>query len=408
MDNQFKLKITVENLAPRNGTLFSPLWFGIHDGRFDTFDLNSPASIAIERLAEDGNAEDLMEDFNDTEGGFAQGLIGTTPDPFLDLFPGDIVSTIVSIDNSIPGSKYFSYASMILPSNDAFFGNENAIEHQIFDDAGNFVPTSFIISGTEILDAGTEVNDEDRFNAVGVGPVPLIDFQPNTGIDEKGVIIQHPGFIPDGNILSPKDVENAVPTSSADFTVPNYPIALISISEVDDTTSEDDDILGQVFGSEDDDLFKVGITPGFDGDGDFVFGSSGDDIFDVTNASGNNLLEGGKDNDLFFLGRNNRIIAGDGDDTIFVSTGSGNVITGGPGTDSFWIAISSLPEGVNTITDFELEVDVLGIGDLDLEFSDLSLTQDGTNTVISTETQDLAILLGVQSNSLSEANFVFV
>lgn len=177
--------------------------------------------------------------------------------------------------------------------------------------------------------------------------------------------------------------------------------------EPDTVTENNETTSGRIFGSENDDLLKVGITPGFDGNRDFVFAGSGNDIVDVTSAAASNHLKDEEGNDLFFLGGNNALFGGDGDDTFFVSTGSGNTITGGAGADSFWLAITPKSNEVNIITDFELGVDILGIGGLDLDFYDLSLTQDGANTVISTETQDLAILLGIQSTNLSEANFVF-
>ncbi len=172
-------------------------------------------------------------------------------------------------------------------------------------------------------------------------------------------------------------------------------------NETDETT------LGRIFGSENDDLLKVGITPGFDGNGDFVFAGSGNDIVDVTSAAANNHIKDEAGNDLFFLGGDNALFGGDGDDTFFVNTGGGNTITGGAGADSFWLAITPKSNGVNIITDFELGVDILGIGGLDLDFYDLSLTQDGGNTVISSGTQDLVILLGTQSTNLNKANFVF-
>ena len=223
MDNQVNLEITVENLAPTEGTQISPLWFGFHDGNFDTFDLNSTASSAIERIAEDGNTEELVEEFNSTQAGTIQEVVDSPTESTPDFLPGDTVSTTVSIDSSLSSSQYLSYASMVLPSNDAFVGNENPTEHMIFDEAGNFIPTSFIVSGSEVLDAGTEVNDEDRFTTLGVGSDPLNDFQPNTGIDENGVIVEHPGFSPDGNILSQ--------FPATDFTDPEYPIARVTINQ---------------------------------------------------------------------------------------------------------------------------------------------------------------------------------
>ncbi len=47
-----QITITVENLAPTNGTSLTPFWFGLHDGNFDTYDRGRPASLGLERIAE--------------------------------------------------------------------------------------------------------------------------------------------------------------------------------------------------------------------------------------------------------------------------------------------------------------------------------------------------------------------
>lgn len=226
MDNQVNLEITVENLSPAEGTLISPVWLGFHDGNFDLFDLDASASTAIERIAEDGNTEQLVADFDNASAGLIQEVINSPSEPTPDFLPGDVVSSTITIDSSIPTNQYLSYASMVLPSNDALIGNDNPTQHRIFDEAGNFIPTSFVIPGSDVLDAGVEVNDEDRFTTPGVGSDPLNDFQPNTGTDENSVITAHPGFIPDGNILSQ--------FPAADFTDPNYPIARITVEQVED------------------------------------------------------------------------------------------------------------------------------------------------------------------------------
>jgi hypothetical protein len=47
------VKVTIENLSPSNGLVITPLWVGFHDGTFDTFNLGSPATASLERLAEE-------------------------------------------------------------------------------------------------------------------------------------------------------------------------------------------------------------------------------------------------------------------------------------------------------------------------------------------------------------------
>ena len=58
------IAITVENLAPSQGTALSPLWFGFHDGSFASISQGSPAPMAVERLAEDGTTGFLTLEFS--------------------------------------------------------------------------------------------------------------------------------------------------------------------------------------------------------------------------------------------------------------------------------------------------------------------------------------------------------
>lgn len=113
---------------------------------------------------------------------------------------------------------------MIIPSNDAFIANEDRLAYPLFDKEGNFISADFIVPGSAVMDAGTEVNDEMPVNAAGVGLPEM--FMPDTGVDEDAAIHQHPGYIRGGNILSNPMFANA------DFTTPGYQIARIKIEAV--------------------------------------------------------------------------------------------------------------------------------------------------------------------------------
>ncbi|MEM8778332.1 MAG: Ig-like domain-containing protein, partial [Cyanobacteria bacterium P01_G01_bin.49] len=141
------------------------------------------------------------------------------------------------------------------------------------------------------------------------------------------------------------------------------------------------------FGTSGNDTFDVAITPDFDGNNDLAFTGSGDDLIDTTAGSGGNRLYGGSDNDTFFLGNNNRAFGGEGDD-IFYFEGGNNVVTGETGADQFWLAMGDIPQATNTITDFELDIDVLGVSDLSLSFQDLTLIQQNSNTLITSNGEE--------------------
>ena len=196
-----RVRVTVENLAPSQGTFQTPFWIGFHDGTFDLYDMGVPASTplgtdSLERIAEDGNAAPLIADFAASPAGTVDGLVrGPNIPP---IGPGESGGTSFLLDGTANSSRYLSYASMIIPSNDAFVANGNPLTHRIFDDAGNFVGESFFVAGSEVLDAGTEINDEAPANTAFFGQM-----MPDTGVDEGGVIGFHPGFLPaaPGNIL---------------------------------------------------------------------------------------------------------------------------------------------------------------------------------------------------------------
>lgn len=209
------VKVTIENLAPAQGTHLTPLWVGFHNGSFDIYDLGVVASMALERLAEDGNASALGMDLMMSGNGAAAGTFPAAPP----IAPGERYSRVFTLDPMSPLSRYFSYASMIIPSNDLFIANGNPMAHQVFDATGDFMAVGFTIMGNTVRDAGTEVNDEIPANTAFLGQA-----MPNTGTPENGVVTTASGFMPGGNVLS------AFP--NADFTSPGYQIARITVEEI--------------------------------------------------------------------------------------------------------------------------------------------------------------------------------
>ncbi|MFM6040708.1 MAG: hypothetical protein ACKPBV_26525, partial [Sphaerospermopsis kisseleviana] len=142
----------------------------------------------------------------------------------------------------------------------------------------------------------------------------------------------------------------------------------------------------------------------FVSNGDRAFGGSSDDKLDATDATGYRL-SGGIGNDMFYLGANGRALGGEGNDQFYVQEGGGNLISGGAGADEFWIVTGDIPNTANTIVDFEMGTDVLGIrgqGD-DFSFSNLTLVD---NSIIVGNTT-IAILRGINTTSLTADHFTF-
>ncbi|WP_221031241.1 spondin domain-containing protein [Actomonas aquatica] len=221
-----QVSVTVRRTSPENGIWFVNPQLFVHDGSFDLFDAGSAASAALESAAEDGNASLVQVEFGvEQPDGHSAVLAG----PFA---PGRSVTRIFDLDPSIPAHRYFSYASMLIPSNDAFFGNDSPMAYPLFDDEGNVMARSIPVWGAAVWDAGTEVNDE-----LPATTAFLAQAAPNTGTTENGVVALHPGFMAagQGGILDATSLAPGQPVTfqSADFTANGYQIAEIIISVVD-------------------------------------------------------------------------------------------------------------------------------------------------------------------------------
>ncbi|NET05243.1 MAG: PEP-CTERM sorting domain-containing protein [Symploca sp. SIO2B6] len=258
--NAITLNLSVENLSPENGAVLSPVWFGLHDGTFNTFDPGSPASSAIEAIAEDGltglefstpgfsfdntpleglNLNNTPIPLSSTIANLFTQSSGTTNDVIqgkifenaLGLFPGDAATVKINLDdNLIANNRFFSYVSMLIPTNDGFIGDDEPIE--IFDAEGNFIGADFIVLGSDVWDAGTEVNDES------LSSLPFSLEVLAQGEDENGVVEKFPGFTGD-------EIFSFIPSlSNADFTVEDYQVARIRVTQVTESVPEPTTTIG--------------------------------------------------------------------------------------------------------------------------------------------------------------------
>lgn len=199
----------------------TPLWFGLHDGSFDTFNAGEAASASLQSIAEEGAVGGLQSDFSSVTGlqGVAANPDGFPGAPVID--PGETAMGAVTIRNAA-AYRYFSYASMVIPSNDAFIGNDNPMAYELFDAAGNFNgPLTIQVFSSDIWDAGTEENTTmgAAFSAVGgdrtdqggvialLGDGGLDNFS-GTGIPTGGTISD---LIGAGELLATIQVTETVP-----------------------------------------------------------------------------------------------------------------------------------------------------------------------------------------------------
>jgi len=180
------VQITVTNIGPAGGVALAPVWVGVHDGTFDTFDADAgqTASPGLELLAELGDPSTLRTEF---AAAAPTGVDGNT----MGALPSGATLSMV-LDLSIGGvNDYLSYASMLLPTNDYFIGNGNPMAINIASVLAGGGSLSIDIGGT-IYDAGTEAEDFE-FSAPP-NTAPLFPFlagvptNPPGGGDQGGTI----------------------------------------------------------------------------------------------------------------------------------------------------------------------------------------------------------------------------
>lgn len=156
----------------------------------------------------------------------------------------------------------------------------------------------------------------------------------------------------------------------------------------------------RIYGGKDDDLFRMGSN-------NRTFGNEGDDRFLVTSQGSENRLYGGEGDDRFFVTNTNFIAGGKGIDRFFAGEKGGSIFRGGSDPDFFWIINGVIPDGANIIDDFTFAEDIIRIAGENISFSDLDLTQQNSDTRIAFNNQEIAILTGVEAGRLSDNDFIF-
>jgi hypothetical protein len=203
------IKVTFTNVAPAGSVGTSPLWVGFHNSSFDLFDAGSSASLGIERISEDGNSAPLTSLFTATTLTGVQGTLMGPP-----AFPGDVRTLTLSGLDLQGDNRYFSYASMVVLSNDFFIGNDDAKEHDLSSLVANGGKVSIFVGGNgEVWDAGTEVNDFANSLANGAFGIGGGQSSANQGDDEHGFVrlvdadpyaaFLNQGFVPVGYDFGP-------------------------------------------------------------------------------------------------------------------------------------------------------------------------------------------------------------
>lgn len=180
-------EITVENLTA-SGQPFTPPLVALHRRAADLFTVGKAASVGIREIAENGNLAPMLGRLGGSRHVSAFTVAATPPVPPLE--PGESVTVSLEAE---PGSRFVSFVSMLICTNDGFTGLDAAhLPNRVGDES---------VWYTDAYDAGTEVNTEDFADIVP--PCPALSGVPSdvagTGtsdpaLAEGGVIHPHPGI----------------------------------------------------------------------------------------------------------------------------------------------------------------------------------------------------------------------
>ncbi|MGD1804089.1 spondin domain-containing protein [Dapis sp. BLCC M126] len=355
------VRVLIQNVVSEgtetSSVFFSPAWVAFHNGGFDTFTTPEPATEGLERLAEDATFDAITAEFASSESGIDGVIEANTTSGAFTL--GSLGLGAFDVDGSL--YRYFSYASMILPSNDAFIANGNPVAFDVFDESGNFLGVDTIVNGGQdgVWDAGTEVNDEIPENTAALGQT-----EPNTGVDENAGTSLHVGFLgsqrlggePGGILTAREDADFTIGDDGEDFEIARITV----LQDVAGATSGDNRLNGLETPDSIRGLAGNDTLNGFGGR-DWLVGGRGNDL--LRGGAGDDILEGRTGVDHLLGGAGDDMLKGGaGNDRL--NGGAGNdTLMGGSKSDLFIFntneAFDTDDVGVDTITDFNTDDDFI-------------------------------------------------
>ncbi|NEP18681.1 MAG: calcium-binding protein [Leptolyngbya sp. SIO4C1] len=352
-------------------------------------------------LVDSQNGSDTLT-LTDDNGGPGIGPMVSLSTSSTELTEGEEFTVNFSVDGDIPDGGL----SVLVD------GNQDGVlgEFSLFNEDGTPAFTTTGISGIP------EVGDSRG----GAFLVTLIE--PNASIT-LSVFDDGPTEGPETvtfDLVNGEVYEPASAASSVTLTLNDFEVVGTDASE----TLVGNDAANSVTSQGGDDVVAGGLAD------DILLGGDGDDILrGDRNArttqdgepGGNDIIFGGDDNDRIGGKAGNDILSGDagddliwgddGDDILMGVTGDdilvGDNFSDGSGSDLF---VFGNGDGTDTILDFEVGIDRIGLVEGELMFADLTLTQDGNNTLLGVTStgETLAVLNNVQASALGESSFEVV
>ncbi len=132
-----------------------------------------------------------------------------------------------------------------------------------------------------------------------------------------------------------------------------------------------------------------------------IFGTIYDDIL-IGDAGDNDLQGLGDDDQLIGADGDDRLFGGDGDDRLTGGRGDDDLF-GGAGSDTFVFGANS---GTDRIFGFEDGLDIIQFQSGPTQFSDLTITFDGADSLITWTNRSIE-LIGFDATALTDADFLF-
>jgi MYXO-CTERM domain-containing protein len=137
-------------VAPVNSVSFAPLRVGFHAGTYDAFNSGQPAGDAIISVAEGGTGSAWFPAFAADDPTAVLGTVGAGP-----LRPGESAVATFRVDTR--ANPFFTFANMVLPSNDLFLGNDSPTAFRLFAPDGTLAVATIRQRAGQIWDAGSEL-----------------------------------------------------------------------------------------------------------------------------------------------------------------------------------------------------------------------------------------------------------
>ena len=269
---------------------------------------------------------------------------------------------------------------------------------------------TFILGSGEGIVTITNYDARDRFELVGFKP----DFSAAIGFSD--LTISQDGADTVITLTNTEDVlailqnVQADTINSGDFE-PGETLVGTDTDDTVETAGGDDTVAGglgndAITGGGGDDVLRGDLNTRSSqdretGGNDIIFGGEGNDR--IGGKAGDDILSGDAGDDLIY--------GDDGDDILMGITGNdvlvGDNFSSGSGSDTF---VFGNGDGTDTILDFEVGIDQIGLVEGELIFADLTLTQDGANTLlgVASSGEVLAVLNNVQASALDESGFEIV